>query len=337
MRFFTDRPFFIPLLILTIVLGGCGIRYLSSLAYQTGERTAPAHKRTKGIYVLIVLLSLFFVYRFTFQNQSDNYMAYDMAKTALTLLPQNSVLHSENSDNTILPVLYLQKVEQFRPDVKIYINMPNSIYNYFQGLQQMETDNPGRKLFTDFPFVLYTGMKYKFMGPVAEIIPDSADDNNAEALNLLSKIKIRGINKSNLDHFHLYLKARYLLDLGLANAKNPERQTQLFKESFAAAPDSQNITGQLIGYTYLMQNNYAEAVPYLETAHNLMPDEYPISFQLALSYVMTGNTDQARQLIEAQNAGNHTLLLKELKTLATQMPEQYPALAPFMGTISKQV
>jgi hypothetical protein len=331
MRFFTDRPFFIPILLTTIILGGCGIRYLSAVAYEKGKLTAPAKERKKGIWVVAAILILLFAVKFPSQDQSGNYLAYDLAKAALRMLPQNAVLHSENSDNFVLPVLYLQKVEKYRTDVKIYVDMPNSIYNYFYGFERMEEDNPGRRLFTDFPFVLYPGLKYVYMGPVSEIVPADAQEDNSSALTRLSGMSIRGISRKNLDHFNLYLKARYLLDYGIAKSASPAEQDRLFQESFAAAPESQNITGQLIGYIYVIEGRYADAVQYLETAHKLMPEEYSISFQLAFSYIMAGESEKARLFISGLKADTSELLLKELKILASQQPEKYPALAQFMA------
>lgn len=329
MRFFTDRPFFIPLLLTTVVLAGCGIRYLVSLAYERGKRTAPAAQRQTGIYLLAGIMTILLVYRFPSQNQSGNYIAYDLAKAALSILPENAVLHSENGDNTVLPMLYLQKVEKVRPDIKIYINMPFSIYNYFESLAKMESENPGKRLFTDFPFVYYPGLKYRFMGPVSELILDEEDDNNTDALKQFEAAKIRGIGASSLDHFNMYLKVRYLLDLGIAYSKNPDEQKKYFEESFAAAPESQNIIGQLIGNIYLRQDKFSEAIPYLEAARRMMPDEYPIGFQLTLSYIMSGSSDKAEQLIQGLKQGNRDMLIKELNILATKMPDRYPALFEF--------
>jgi hypothetical protein len=309
--YFTDRPFFIPLLLLITVMGGLGIRYLASLSYARGKRTAPATKRPLAIIFIAIVFIAVLAFKYPAQNQSGNYIAHDIARATLDMLPEDAVLISENGDNTIFPILYLQTVKKYRTDVKIYINMPFSVYRYFRTLEETEAENPGSRLFTDFPFGANPGREYVHMGPVAEIVPEGAVPETSPS-GIPTVEKIRGIDSGNLDFFHLYIKARYLLDLGLVAPQGSPEQKALFEKAFAVAPLSRNITGQLIG-NFLVRNGYfSDAIAYLKAAHEYLPHEYPINFQLALSLIITGDFASADELIANLDRATRTLLIKEL-------------------------
>jgi hypothetical protein len=327
--YFTDRPFFIPLLMLVVVMGGLGVRYINSLYYAAGKRTAPARKRPAATLVLAVLFIAILAFRFPAQNQSDNYIANDIAKATLDLLPKDAVLHSENGDNTALPILYLQTVERYRRDVSVYINMPFSVFKYFRSLGEMERENPGRRIFTDFPFTFDSDKQYVYMGPVAEIVP-AGTLSPASPPVLPDPARIRGLNKNNLDFFHLYIKARFYLDLGLALPAGSSEQKIMYEKAFTVAPLSRNITGQLIGNYYVRNDEFAAAIPYLQAAREFMPDEYPISFQLAISLIISDDFTGADSLINKLNPDTRELLLKELGIYANLRGTEYPALLTYI-------
>lgn len=314
---FTERPFYLSLLLLTVFSAGLGGKYL--VDFFTRHKTFSPRIRTGAFVISVLSASLWLFLQIPANNQSDNYIAYDLAKNSLFSLPQNAVLHSENGDNTLFPILYLQTVENFRLDVKVYMNMPNSVYPFFESLEKMEGENPGRPLFTDFPFVYYPHKSYRCQGPFSEIISGTGLTTFCEVKDGMpfSEEDIRGWAKKNLDHFHLYLKARFYLDRGLATL-DPTTQEIFFEQAFDGAPESQNITGQLIGNYFLRSQKYVQAIPYLRRAHDFMPQEYSINFQLTLAFIMSDQFDEAKQHLTQMPSEDKNLLLKEFTTLATQ-------------------
>lgn len=314
---FTEKPFYIPIILTTAILAGCGIRYLASLAAAAGKKTAAPEKRFHAALFVVVLLTAFIFYKIPANNQSNNYLAYDIAKSTLNLLPQGAVLHSENGDNTLFPLLYLQKTEKYRTDVKIYMSMPVNIYPFFVSLEELQKDNPGKRYFTDFPFIYYGDNSYDYDGPVSEILlSNQTPSTSQQKINQLQSAVLRGINNSNLDHFNQYLKARWFVDLGLAASTDHKLQDELFLQAFQAAPDSQNITGQLIGNYYVTHEGFAQAIPYLEAAHHYMPNEYSINFQLIVSYAMNNQQDKAKELLKTSPVKDQKLMLGELQKLS---------------------
>lgn len=330
MNFFIDRPFYIPLLLLAVIIGGMGIRYLTSLQAFQGKKTAPASSRKIAIAALTAFTSLLLVYRFPSQNQSTNYLMYDLAKAYLQILPADAVVHSENGDNTIFPIMYLQKVEKVKEGVIFYIDMPTNIYPYFEDLAEMEKQNPGKRIFTDFPFVEYPDKMYNYLGPVSEILPFGATASNQQDPEFYENFKPRGIDSNNLDHFHQYMRARYYLDMALMYGDNPAKQDQLFQKAFEAAPESINITGQLIGNYYLRSGEYSKAIPYLEPAQKLMPEEESINFGLAFSYIVTGQGARAEEFMESLEASELEAVKNNLTLFAQQQPGKYPLLEEFL-------
>jgi hypothetical protein len=342
--YFTDRPFFIPLLLLTSVMAGLGIRYIASILYESGKRTVRASKRNPAIFFVALLLIGILALKFPSQDQHGNFIAKDIAKTVLDLLPPNAVLHSSNGDNTAFPILYLQAVEGYRTDITVYIDMPFSVFKFFRSFEDFANENKGRRIFTDFPFSYYPNKDFIFLGPIAEIVPSgtlgqkkSAETEPSSAPSnkpfLLDPNAIRGFNWPNLDFFHLYLKARFYLDLGLALQNDSAAQRANFEKAFAIAPLSRNITGQLIGNYYVRKGNFKEAIPYLRAAREYMPDEYPINFQLALALIIDGNKLEAEKLISSLSRDQQKLLLKEMAIFASMHGADYPSLRAFEQNI----
>lgn len=324
--FFTARPFFIPLLLFTVILAGYGL--------HSGLRMLNLSKKSRIVpHTIVVGLALVaLLHQFPQQNQSDNYIAYDIAKAALTRLPQNAVLLSENNDNTLFPILYLQTVEGLRPDVIIYIRSPINIYNFFTDFASMADAHPLKRYFTDFPFVHYNDKEYLYGGTFSQIVPRNVKEGGGATINFSPPInEIRGSNKTNLDHFNRYLLARYALDQGLAAEDNPDHQAQLFQKALETAPDSTNITAQLIGNYYVRNDRFKEALPYLQEAQQWMPDEYPINFQLVLSYIVNEQFQEARDHIGSLSEEDQGLLVRELGMLHQLDPEKYEHLTEFLN------
>jgi len=303
MQEFITHPFYIQILMLTLILAGVAIDIIM--------KKIPA-KFTVVLYGGLIAISILaIILQYPIQDQSNNFIAYDIAKEALENLPDGAVLISENNDNTLFPIFYLQKVEKFRPDVKIYIRAPINIYNFFKDYESVKNNNPGKRIFTDFPFAYYPNKTYIYGGTFSEIVPEL---NLIEQKPKQEKI-IRGFENNNLDHFNLYLKGRYYLDIGLTYENNTQKQDEYFQKALKTAPESINILAQLIG-NYLVRNyELKRAIPYLQKAHNLMPSEYPISFQLILAYINEEKFTDARTLINSLPQAQIRLIKSELEKL----------------------
>ncbi len=285
---FKDRPFFIPVLTVLFFVSLLGIYDVA----KTFSKSLPIPKIFGGLLALLLIFNV--SAHFKSENQSRNYVAYDLARLALSILPQHAVYFIQNSDNTLFPILYLNKVEGLRQDINFYIPSPINVYNFFTTLDGLEQQNPGRRVFTDFPFTDYQGGAYNYFGPVSEIVPSQNLSVQEDLLPLLEAVKIRGFDALNLDHFNTYLHGRYFLDLGLVyGGIDDKKQQDLFNKAVSTAQDSVNIFSQLIGNYDVRRSLFTQALPFLDKAHGFYPDEYSINFELLLCHIMTGDPQGA--------------------------------------------
>ncbi len=312
---FKDRPFYIPVLTLLCLLSVVGVYGVSRKFLK---------KSVQKLCAVFLGGVMFFnvAVHFPVENQSQNYIANDLARLAFAVLPQNAVYIVQNGDNTFFPVLYLNKVEGLRPDLKFYIPSPISIYNFFTDLENLERQNPGRRIFTDFPFTDYAGKSYDFFGPISEIVSRQNLSKQKKLLSLLENWTIRGIQAANLDHFHRYLYGRFSLDLALVYGKiDDQKQREFFNAAMTNAPDSVNIFSQLIGNYYVRRSMFEEAIPFLEKARLFYPDEYPVNFQLFMAYMLTGNPQGAMPYFSSLMTSQRDLFIREYNQVKKMFPQ----------------
>jgi len=312
---FKDRPFFIPILAILFFLSVLGVHDVSQKFLKH------AVQKLVALFLAGVLIFVIVVH-FPVENQSQNYITYDIAKLALTMLPANSVYFIQNGDNTLFPVFYLNKVEGLRNDVKFYIPSPINIYNFFTSLDDLESQNPGKRIFTDFPFTDYLNKTYDYLGPISEIVDQENLARQQQMGDLLQTVKIRGFDSTYLDHFNSYLHGRFFLDLGLIfGGIDDAKQKTFFEKSLEVAPDSLNVFSQLIGNYYVRRNLFAEAIPFLQKALKFLPNDYAINFQLFLSSVVTGDTQDAVTYFSTLIRTDKILFQREYPQVKAMFPQ----------------
>lgn len=129
--------FWQPLNILAFFWIGIGI---SSL---TGKKWG-----TYWSYAALLLIPLQVAINFNRQDQHDNYIIRDFAKTLLSDLPEKAILITTNDLNT-LPALYLQNCEGYRKDIAI---LPQELLVYPWKIESL------RKLYSD---ITMPGTRYR--------------------------------------------------------------------------------------------------------------------------------------------------------------------------------
>lgn len=330
-EFFKDRPFYIPILLLLFFLSVVGMN-------------AVWQKFSGGVARSVFLLILggtavfcLFVH-FPVQNQSGNYVAHDLASLALEVLPHNAVYIVQNSDNTLFPILYLNKAEGLRQDVRFYIPSPIHVYDFFTDLETVVRENPGRRIFTDFPFADYAGKTYDYFGPVSEILENQNLSFQRQLIPVLQNFVIRGITAVNLDHFHGYLAGRFSLDLGLMEGGiDDAEQQRFFEQALLRSPGSENIFSQLIGNYYVRRNLFDEAIPYLEKAHEFYPNEYSINVELLLSHIFTGDVHGSIPYFSSIVQSNKDLFLREYPQYRSMFPQYASRFDEFEALLKQAV
>ncbi len=328
---FKDGPFYLPVLMLLCLAAILGLHFLSEKFFRKNSGQLAGS--------LLLLTAVFYgVTNFGSLHQSNNYLAYDLARLTLQLLPPNAVYIVQNGDNTLFPLLYLNKVEGMRSDVTFYIPSPISVYNFYTTLEDVERQNPGKRVFTDFPFTAFPGKEYNYFGPVSEIVPKQNLALQQKLLPYLQGEQLRGFSAQNLDHFHKYLQSRFVLDTALVyGGIDDERQAELFQLSVLNAPDSENIFVQLIGNYYVRRSFFDRSVMYLERASKYLPHDYPVHFQLFLAHVLTNDPAGAMPAFTSLLEINKNLFLQEYdraKIFFAQYKNEFESFEKFLSSKS---
>ncbi len=318
---FTDRPFFLPMMMLCALLAGAGLAFVVEKA---GEKI---NRYLAPVIVIIVLLNIF-VLKLPQLNQSGNFVIYDVLKTAFGRLPQESALLLEGGDNTIFPLLYIQKVEQFRPDIKVYMTAPINIFNYSNNHEKIIAENPGKPFYTDYPF---RDKPYSYDGVFDRISLDNTGVFPDRVVLSKEDDPIRGKDAPNLDHFNRYFLADYYVYLGMSLNGDRQKQDALFKKAMDLAPNSRNLIAKYISNYYAQMGRFVDAIPYLEETVRLMPADYNPLFQLILSYTIAGRMDDALAWYGRLNAETKTSMKGYWKNVAAG--GNYQGLNDFLNRI----
>lgn len=318
---YDDLPFFLPVLLICTILSAVGAAELFGLLKEK-SRKIPQY-----ILLALVILCIMFL-RLPAMNQSGNYVVYDIVKTAFGRLPQDSVLLLEGGDNTIFPLLYIQKVERFRPDIKVYMTAPINIFNYANNYETIMQDNPGRPIYVDYYF---RDKVFSYDGLFGRFFPDGIRNDAGRIVSSSPQDVIRGIEAGNLDHYNKYSAANYYFAVAMTMNGDPSRQKEYFEKAMKKAPDSVNLIAKYIGNFLAQMNRFSDALPYLEETVKWMPNDYNAVFQLILSYLVTGRPEKAMEHYNKLNEETRASMKVYWKNIAAQ--GNIPALNNFLSRI----
>lgn len=154
---FLTEEFFTPLYLLAAVFIGLG---MFSLARPRAAQAAGMAKmlpllRHFGVLPLLVVLPLFqCLAGYRYNDQHDNYLAYDYAVNTFRSLPRGAALFTWG-DSGAFPLWYLQGVERMREDLDL-IHVPHLQFNwYLDGFPKLfrssvlRQADPGRRPLAD--------------------------------------------------------------------------------------------------------------------------------------------------------------------------------------------
>lgn len=127
-----ERFYLLPNLFFALILG-LGLKYAFALALKI-----PVLRLLPVPLVTLYLLILFFR-NFPLVNQSDNFLAWRLARNILTSLPPRTILMPLGDVPTFL-TMYVRYVEGFRPDVEIWSTNLGGKNNQYRYLRQVRPD-----------------------------------------------------------------------------------------------------------------------------------------------------------------------------------------------------
>ncbi len=129
---FLTEEFFTPLYLLAAVFAGLGMFHLARPrpAGVAGMAKMRPMLRRFGVLPLVVVLPLFQCFAgYRFNDQHDNYLAYDYAVNTFRSLPPGAALFTWG-DSGAFPLWYLQGVERMREDLAL-LHVPHLQFDWY--------------------------------------------------------------------------------------------------------------------------------------------------------------------------------------------------------------
>jgi tetratricopeptide (TPR) repeat protein len=236
-------------------------------------------------------------------NKKENYIAYDYAKNILRSLPENSILIMKK-DVQLFALWNQQYARGQRPDAAIVSEGLASSPWYKAGFQMIHPDvalGPLRNAADWKIFIEQNPSRKIFFSPDAEYFhPDGYFEVPAGLLSGLERVKNNGLNhdllneiypyrgKYNYKAYREFFSSDIIEDyararIALARNYMDSGKNILARQEFEAALALQPLFPQvynLIGYSYVAENNYASAAKYYKVG----AEQYDQMLALAAQY-----------------------------------------------------
>lgn len=279
----TNRPFYLQSIITSTLLLSYGLIWLSQKI--TNSKNKKSFAITLLAITLLALTILPLAINFSSNNQSKNFLAFDLAKATLHYLPENSILYISSDDNRIFPILYLQEVENFRKDVTIY-NISRSTldkYPLWENWQTTASNHPATRIFTDAYTEQEEGFVYAPHTPFAiEMVPadqyekDLTHSQQKQIASIFNQIPCRNKSATNLDYQNQILASNCYFHeaINLIDIDNSASQ-EAFESGITASQgriqDLQDIYPYYyVAHIYNYKQMYRSAIIYLQRGLTIM-------------------------------------------------------------------
>jgi len=282
-----------------------------SLTVFTGFSFDSVKMRFSPVYYFLLLFPLIpIIYNYPRVNNSNNYIYYDYSKNLLNSLPEKAILICR-SDLCGMGVMYFQKVEGFRRDVRVlqygllcsqWYNkqmrniypqvLPEKILSSNDEMVKMIIDKANSPVFTDIPY----SSDLRCSGLIYEFYKDSADPE--EILSLLNNLSFR--NRLKAEFYNEYFTSEIIrfyslayYDVGKEFLKDSRyRQAEeVFKKSLDIYELPQVYNS--LGFICFIQGDYKRAEEFYNKALSFKEDSPEIYYNLGLLYKKKGELNKA--------------------------------------------
>jgi 4-amino-4-deoxy-L-arabinose transferase-like glycosyltransferase len=212
---FSNRPFYITSIITLTILSAAGLKFLFD---QIKNRLM------KNIVTaaLIVLPVLAIIPNFSLNNESNNYVAYDLNKNLLDSIPENGYLISTGKDNFTFPLYYLKQIDNYRRDINLEIYYGAACLNK-DSLDERLKSSGQSVIFID---LLPCGFKTANLTPY-NFVYAYGDISNLPPSRDIESFGIRGMRK-NMDYPNNRLKGIHYIKIAYALKDQPDKQRAIF-------------------------------------------------------------------------------------------------------------
>lgn len=176
---YTYRVYYLPAFCMVAVFFGLALDYCYSLLPRIMKNFNRHFQTGLKVIFLVLVLSIplnFLVMNYAKADRSDYWLGYDYAKSVLASLEPNGVYYFNydytlQGDTEIFNLVYLKKVENFRPDVlvvsdnnffrkEVNLHLPDQYFDLSAGdkltrmIDLIAQAGPNKPIYTNFPVTL---------------------------------------------------------------------------------------------------------------------------------------------------------------------------------------
>lgn len=210
------RPFLLSAIVVLAIITGTGLAFCI-------EAVRRKQLQKQILIVLLFLPVIPLLVNFQNNNESGNYIAYDINRHLLESLPPNAHFITTGRDNFTFPLYYLQQVEHVRPDVTLDVYYSRkSITQDF--LEQTAAEHGRDRLYLDLLPHQYNELT---IWPYNFVYEFRTDDERSTTSRI--SYPVRGI-RPDMDYQNNKLIGLYYLKMAIIHHKDSAATEQYFRK-----------------------------------------------------------------------------------------------------------
>ncbi|MFH1453231.1 MAG: DUF2723 domain-containing protein [Armatimonadota bacterium] len=290
---------------------GYGLSYLWDLLSRFIDKNNTVKIILKAAILLIVLIPVLSNYHVN--DRSKNYYSYDFIKSMMNIMDKDAVIFAKG-DTTIFTMFYLQNVEKYRPDIKLYdhIGILSDEYlgeDFLFGRRTkvwqeersrqvfnkiIEENYPVRPVYFNYEFDLGADSEYKLdnYGLIYKVVKKD-EKINPETIPV-EKIYMRNLDddaiykdydiKKILSGYWVRMAAYYESIRDFEKAKYCCEEIYKYDDAKAV-----NTAGSF----FMKTGQFDKALKYFDKAFLLDPDYYPVYYNKGIMYELKKEREEA--------------------------------------------
>ncbi len=294
----SSRPFLLSFLLLFTLLTGVGLNKFFSIIKKKIPKTPTILVNILVLAIPIAALAA----NYHTNDQHNNYLNYDINKYILSSVPDNSVIYNEHDESHDFGIMYLQLVENFKPEVILFGEANKLPYQSWPGIQTLQQTHPNHHMFSlneppdDNVFfqIMPHGVIYRL------VLPENYDREKSKELAAYygqeaKNLKFRDAEADNLDIRSIVLVARLYQNISnYVYLADPKLADEFLEKAEKILP-KRSSNYEIIASQYLKFGEANKAIEILKKSAALEPNRFHTTLNFGIAYEFLGQTDKAQE------------------------------------------
>lgn len=313
--------YYLPSYIAATIWLSCGLDYIVKSLDK--EKTSYQGQFARSLFLTLILVVGCYNSLLSLQinNQRNNFLAYDYGRNILSFVEKGGILFVQKAgDETLFPLLFLNKVMRIREDLKIFDCWGNVFENIYGDDFTLLTDEnkwlerrkkiENQLIYSTTSPVYYvtvsqeggvTEHQLRWLGLVYKVIRNK-ENNQTKPDNIWYRCNFRGIDKKKFNEFQeRAIVGRYYLFMGQdlldQDSKREKEGFLCLEKAYQSSKDVDWIVNN-IGLVYYRNGSYESARRKFLSLLHLYPTHSVGWYNLGLTYRQEGLLTDAQICFE---------------------------------------